>query len=143
MREFILKSRQFSPERLHDSDTCRICEFVGSRSQITHCVELVSERTDGIVWALSCDKHIRNILNDVLKDAGMSWRAYVEPSEHIRSAVVHTTAADLMRLAGSRRVDGTLGAADVAELRTMALRVHEAARYLEHYENMNGGNDDE
>ena len=135
MKEFILRSRQF-----YDPDTteaCRICEMIGRAAKVTHCVEAAG-LNDDILFELSCEAHIQSALNDTLAKASAAWRVYMPPTERVHSDGVHTTAADLLKLCTLLR---RLEVAD--RLRALALQVHKAARYLEHYENMNGGHDDE
>jgi len=145
MKEFILKSRQISPSRLQATDTCRICDMAGIKSEITHCVELVSDddRKVHILFALTCDAHTRHAINDVLTEAAAPWRAYVEPTERVRSNATHEIARRILELSADLRNDpGNRGTA-ADQLRSLAVRVHGAARFLEHYESSNGGNDDE
>ena len=143
MKEFILKSRQ--TYNSNPTDECRICEMLGTKRHISHCIELTHPNgvAMGKGWGETCKDHIRNIANDVLKDADTSWRIYVEPPARVHSDAAQRTALDAIDLAGKiRRAEINQDEAADA-LKSLVLRVHEAALTLRHYENMNGGNDHE
>jgi|GEM_PF-6890189 len=135
MKDFILEVYPSKPHHL--ADRCRICDIVGLGEPLTHRVVLNDQ-----IEAFSCAKHIHHAINDAFAEASMDWRIRFE-RPHIASRAIHRTALDAIELAGkARRAEINHDEAADA-LKSLALRVHEAARYLEHYENMYGGNDNE